>query len=199
MVHNSSSLQGSLFGDLPVTEPAGLIYQPDFLSRASERELLALMKTLPFKEMQYKQYTARRRIVSYGQRYDFDTNRLHTGPDLIKPLLPLRDRVAQWLGINPECFQQVLVAEYRVGTPLGWHRDVPEFEDIVGISLLGSAVMRFRPYPFVPSSEKPRELLLEPRSIYLLRGPSRWEWQHSVAPLRELRYSITFRTPRQRP
>ena len=91
----------------------------------------------------------------------------------------------------------MLVAEYRPGSPLGWHRDAPDFQDIVGVSLLGEAVMRFRPYP--PDQPKKGEvlkLLLEPRSIYLLRGPSRWAWQHSVTATRSLRYSITFRTSR---
>jgi alkylated DNA repair dioxygenase AlkB len=89
----------------------------------------------------------------------------------------------------------VLVAEYREGTPLGWHRDVPDFEDVVGVSLLNEAVMRLRPYPpREPKKAGVIKLTIEPRSIYLLRGPARWEWQHSVAPTRSLRYSITFRT-----
>lgn len=198
MTNGPSLFQANLFDNLPVTEPAGLIYESDFLTRTQENELLALIKTLPFKEMQYKQYLARRRIVSYGRRYDFDTNRLKTGPVLIDGLLPLRNQVADWLGVPSDAFEQVLVAEYSVGTPLGWHRDVPDFEDVVGVSLLGSATMRFRPYAPQTPAAKTRELIVEPRSVYLMRGPSRWEWQHSVAPVKELRYSITFRTPRIR-
>lgn len=198
MVKGPSRFQASLFDDLPLTEPAGLVYQSEFLSPAQESELLAVIRTLPLKEMQYKQYTARRRIVSYGKRYDFDTHHLDTGPDLIDALLPLRNRVAGWLGVRPTAFEQVLVAEYSPGTPLGWHRDVPDFEDIVGVSLLAPATMRFRPYPPASLPSKTRELVVEPRSIYLLRGASRWEWQHSVAPVDALRYSITFRTPRTR-
>ena len=98
-----------------------------------------------------------------------------------------------------EAFTSALVAEYRPGTGLGWHRDVPDFEDVVGVSLLSEAVMRFRPYP--PHSPKRSDILkltVEPRSIYLLRGPARWDWQHSVAATQALRYSITFRTPRPR-
>lgn len=92
-----------------------------------------------------------------------------------------------------------LVAEYQPGTPLGWHRDVPDFEDIVGISLLNDAVMRLRPYPPEPGKRADvMKLTLPPRSIYLLRGAARWHWQHSVAPTRQLRYSITLRTARTR-
>lgn len=95
---------------------------------------------------------------------------------------------------------QALVAEYRPGTPLGWHRDVPDFEDIVGISLANEAVLRFRPYP--PDAPKKKDIVrvtVAPRSIYLLRGPARWQWQHSVAATKLLRYSITLRTARRRP
>ncbi|HYE39023.1 MAG TPA: alpha-ketoglutarate-dependent dioxygenase AlkB, partial [Ramlibacter sp.] len=111
----------------------------------------------------------------------------------------LRERAAAWAGVDPSAFTQALVAEYRPGTPLGWHRDVPDFEDIVGVSLGNQAVMRLRPYPH----EKGRrdgvlKLAVAPRSIYLLRGAARWNWQHSVAPTKALRYSVTLRTARQR-
>jgi hypothetical protein len=111
-------------------------------------------------------------------------------------LHPLRDKAAAWAGIAPEDLTHALIAEYRPGTPLGWHRDVPDFEDIVGVSLLGDAVMQFRPYvPGAAASGPPTlEFLIEPRSVYVLRGPARWAWQHAIAPTEGLRYSITLRT-----
>ena len=154
---------------------------------------------MPVKEMQYKAFTARRRVLSFGGKYDFSARRLEAASQLPAPLEPLRRKAADWLGVAPEAFVQTLVAEYREGTPLGWHRDVPDFEDVVGISLLNEAVMRFRPYPpREPKKSGVLKLTVAPRSIYLLRGPSRWAWQHSVAPTRELRYSITFRTAARR-
>jgi len=94
---------------------------------------------------------------------------------------------------------QALIAEYTPGTPLGWHRDVPDFELIVGISLAGAARIRFRPYPWKPERRKEVfALVLEPRSAYILRDEARWGWQHSVPPTKELRYSVTFRTARTR-
>ena len=149
--------------------------------------------------MEYKGYTARRRVLSFGGKYDYVANRLGEGPPIPPELQPLRERAAAWLGIAPSEFTQALVAEYREGTPLGWHRDVPDFEDVVGISLLADAVMRFRPYPpDAPKKADVRKFVVAPRSIYLLHGPSRWAWQHSVAPTKSLRYSITFRTSRPR-
>jgi alkylated DNA repair dioxygenase AlkB len=200
--HAAADSQADLFGGPPAPAPSlppGMRYELDFLSREEEAALLAQIATLPLAPMQYKSYTALRRVVSYGGRYDYDANQLNEGPPIPPWLFPLRARAAAWLGIAPEEFKQALVAEYRPGTPLGWHRDVPDFEDVVGISLADVAVMRFRPYP--PEAPKKQDVIkleLAPRSIYLLRGPARWAWQHSVAPTRALRYSITFRTPRPR-
>lgn len=192
-----SSDQLSLFGAPTHTEPAGLRYERDFLNHHEEAALVAMIMALPLTEMRYKTYMARRRVISYGQQYDFDTHTLHESLKLPSTFQALRERVAAWHGVAPDVFTQVLVAEYRPGTPLGWHRDVPQFEDIVGVSLAGHAMMRFRPYP--PQNPAKRSIVtldLEPRSIYLLSGSARWQWQHSVAPTATMRYSITFRTRR---
>lgn len=190
--------QPSLF-DAPPPLPDGMRYEAELLSVQEEAQLIAWVQGLPLKEMNYKGYTARRRVVSYGGKYDYEANRLDEAAPIPQELHPLRERAAAWAGIAPGEFAHALVAEYREGTPLGWHRDVPDFEDIVGVSLLSDAVMRFRPYP--PDAPKKADVLkvtVEPRSIYLLHGPARWEWQHSVAPTKALRYSITFRTRRAR-
>src|SRR5262249_22481471 len=142
---------------------------------------------------------ARRRIATFGGQYDFSTNVLEAAPELPAALHPLRAKVGAWLHIPPERFAHALVAEYRPGTPLGWHRDVPQFELVVGISLAGWARMRFRPYPLRANKrEDVFSLTLEPRSAYVLRDDARWRWQHSVPPTKVLRYSITFRTMRER-
>jgi alkylated DNA repair dioxygenase AlkB len=178
--------------------PEGMVYETGFLDAAEEAHWIALAASLPLKEMNYKGYTARRRVVSFGGKYDFGASRLDAASPLPAELEPLRDKVAAWAGMAPQSFTQVLVAEYREGTPLGWHRDVPDFEDVIGVSLLGEAVMRLRPYPpREPKKAGVIKLTVQPRSIYLLRGPSRWAWQHSVSPTRALRYSITFRTSRR--
>jgi alkylated DNA repair dioxygenase AlkB len=174
-------------------------YEPALLGADEEAWLVGRIQALPLAPMQYQGFTALRRVVSYGGRYDFSARRLNEAEPIPAWLHPLRDQVGAWAGIAPDRFTQALVAEYRPGTPLGWHRDVPDFEDVVGVSLLGEAVMRFRPYP----PREPRradviKLVLPPRSAYLLHGPSRWAWQHSVAPTKVLRYSVTFRTPSNR-
>lgn len=191
--------QDELFGAAPPALPPGMRYEEDFLSREEEAALVATVAALPLANMQYQQYTARRRVVSYGGSYDFSAQKLRTADPLPDWLDPLRERAGAWAGIAPERFTQALVAEYAPGTPLGWHRDVPDFEDVVGISLLNEAVLRFRPYPHVVGGKAPGlKITVPPRSIYLLRGAARWEWQHSVVATKELRYSITLRTPSHR-
>jgi len=196
--------QGALFGDLPEPPPAnlpeGLAYEADFLSRDEEQGLIALIRTLPLHAAKYKEYTARRRVASFGGSVDFDANKLLPAQPLIADLHPLRARVARWAGVDPEALRHVLVAEYAPGTPLGWHRDVPDHEEVFGVSLGSTAVLRLRPYPPVaPRRADVVRLRAAPRSIYALRGPARWAWQHSVAPVDELRWSITLRTARPRP
>ena len=137
--------------------------------------------------------------MSYGGSYDYDANRLRPTQPLVESLHPLRDRVAAWAGLAPESLVHALVAEYAPGTPLGWHRDVPEFEEVMGVSLGAPAVLRFRPYPPVdPKKADIVRLVAAPCSVYRMRGEARWGWQHSVAPVDALRWSVTFRTRRLR-
>jgi alkylated DNA repair dioxygenase AlkB len=179
--------------------PAGLIYQPDFLTAAEESTLLGQVRDLPLQNAKYKEYTARRRTVSFGYSYDFDRNEAQPAPDPPVFLEHLKTRIAAWASEPAKKFVQVLVSEYQPGVPLGWHRDVPDFEVIVGLSLLSAARIRFRPYPWRPElRKKVFSLEVEQRSIYLLRDEARWAWQHSVPPVVHLRYSITFRTGRAR-
>lgn len=183
----------------PPALPEGLRYETEFLAAAEEATLITRIEALPLAPMRYQQFTALRRVVNYGGKYDFSARQLGAAEPIPDWLHPLRERIAHWAGLAPGDFQHALVAEYRPGTPLGWHRDVPDFEDVVGVSLGGEAVLRFRPYP--PTAPKKADIVkftVAPRSIYLLRGAARWGWQHSVAPTRALRYSITFRTSRRR-
>jgi alkylated DNA repair dioxygenase AlkB len=187
--------QESLFPLISEAFAKGYVYEPDFLRPAEEAELVAQIRQLPLTAAEYKEFTAKRRIVSYGGRYDFSARQLNDAEPIASFLHPLRERVAKWAGRPAEQFTHALVAEYSAGTQLGWHRDVPQFDLVVGVSLQSACRMRFRRYP-----PKPRErsvaIELAPRSVYRLEGESRWEWQHSIPPTPALRYSITFRTLR---
>jgi alkylated DNA repair dioxygenase AlkB len=190
--------QQHLFGGVQ-GGPPGLQYEPEFIALDEERRLLADIASLPLREADYRGYTAKRRIVSYGAGYDFDSNVLRTAPAIPEFLFSLRTRVAERVEVAPAALTHALVTEYRPGTALGWHRDVPDFATVVGVSLGTSCRMRFRSFPPVRGQET-FVLELAPRSLYVLAGAVRWHWQHSIAPTPGLRYSITFRTlaPRAR-
>ncbi len=173
--------------------PPGLRCEADFIGADEERGLLEVIRTLPFVQAEYRGYTAKRRIVSYGAGCDFDANELRPAPPVPAFLHPLRSRVERHLGLGEE-FAHALVTEYRSGTPLGWHRDVPDFAVVVGVSLGTPCRMRFRAFP--PRRGQPAYVLeIAPRSMYVLAGEVRWKRQHGVPPTPGLRYSITFRTP----
>ena len=192
--------QAELFGS-PAELPHGLVYQPDFIASDEEEALLARIAELPFREALFQQYTARRRVVRFGEgEYlaSYGAEAEHANPRRPFPefLVPLRRKVAAWRGQPEAAFVHALITEYRPGTPIGWHSDAPHFERVVGISLAGSARMRFRPYAAKSDRNAALSIELAPRSAYAMEGDVRWRWQHHIPPARELRYSITFRTLR---
>jgi alkylated DNA repair dioxygenase AlkB len=191
--------QAQLFG-IEDLLPPGLKFTPDFIARDQEAALLAVAESLPLREARYKEYTARRRVYAYGSRFDFDEYKLAPRAigELPEPLARLREQLARWAGVASSDFVHVMISEYRQGTPLGWHRDAPDYELIVGVSLGSVARLRLRPWP--PEKAKKDDIValeLAPRSAYLMRGEARWGWQHSVPAVPALRYSVTMRTERR--
>jgi alkylated DNA repair dioxygenase AlkB len=192
-VMGSSLTSGTLF---PLDNlPEGLLYQPDFLSEAEETELIRIFRGLSFQAFDFHGYTAKRRVLEFGLEYDFTTRRATPTQSFPEFLAPVRERAAEFAGVPAASLVEGMVTEYSPGAPIGWHRDAPQFGTIVGISLASTSRMRFKPYK---AEGKPVALTLEPRSIYLMRGPARWKFQHSIPAVKELRYSITFRTLRSR-
>ena len=177
--------------------PHGFRYAREFVSAEEESSLIAQIEQLRLQPAQYKQFTAKRLIVSYGGSYDFSSNKLLDAEPIPDFLNSLRVRLASWAGVEASEFAHALIAKYEVGTQLGWHRDVPQFGLVAGVSLRGPTRMRFRRYPHQKGIKNPGITIeLEPRSAYILEDEARWAWQHSIPPTKFPRYSITFRTRR---
>lgn len=175
--------------------PEGFLYLPDFIPAEQEQELLNEIGKLDFHPFDFHGYIAKRRIVEYGFEYDFGSRQASATESIPAFLDPLKERAAAWANIPANEVVESVVTEYPQGAPIGWHRDVPQFEMILGISLKSSCRMRFKPYR---EKGKLAVITLEPRSIYRMQGPARWNYQHSIPAVKDLRYSITFRTLRKK-
>jgi alkylated DNA repair dioxygenase AlkB len=174
--------------------PPGFRYQPEFLSTSEEAELLAHIEQTEWTEVRMHGVIAKRRVAHFGLRYTYEGRQAEQGPPIPEYLLGVRARLAAWAEVREQDLVEALVTEYAPGAPIGWHLDAPMFGIVVAVSLAGAVRMRFRRVQD-PSGPK-MEIVLEPRSAYLLAGSARWQWQHHIPPVKELRYAVTFRTVR---
>jgi alkylated DNA repair dioxygenase AlkB len=186
--------QLSLF-DAPAPDlPAGFAYRPELIGREEEHGLLDAFASYPFAAFEFRGFLGQRRTVSFGWRYDFGASALREAAPIPPELMPLREEAAAFAGLRPEDLVHVLVTEYTPGAAIGWHRDRPEFGEVIGVSLASGCTFRFRRK--TGAGWERRSLTLPPRSAYVLRGASRTEWEHSIPGVDALRYSVTFRTLR---
>ena len=172
--------------------PEGLQYGPEWLARDEERLLVDALAGLPFRPFEFQGFLGKRETVSYGWSYRFDGSGLTPAEPIPAWLLPVRERAAAFAGLEAEALEHALLIRYGEGAGLGWHRDRPVFGDVIGISLLAPAPLRFRRRQ--GTKWERFTLTAEPRSVYLLRGEARTVWEHSLPPVERLRYSVTFRT-----
>ncbi len=188
--------------DVSARVPDGFVYHQDFISEAEEHELIGEIQGLHLTPFKYYQFTGKRRTASFGWQYEFGKSEITTAPEMPAFLLPVRARAGKLFNIDPNSLTQTSIIEYSTGSPIGWHRDIPHFGVVVGISLGAACRMRFHKYDRRSKNFNRDEILsleLQPRSIYLMSGASREIWQHSIPPVKELRYSIMLRTLRAKP
>jgi hypothetical protein len=187
---------GSLFGaDLP----SGFEFQDGFLPTDEEVRLVEHINQVEFGTFEMRGVIAKRRVAFFGASYD----RAEAPPPIPEFMFDTRARLAAWAQVEPGAFAMALINEYRPGTPIGWHRDAPQYDIVAGVSLLSSCTMRLRPYlsPKDAHTHKARrttthEIELTPRSAYIMRGDARSRFEHSIPAVTAMRYSITFRTLR---
>jgi alkylated DNA repair dioxygenase AlkB len=172
--------------------PHGLRYQSDFISTDEEKELIGRIRALPLAPFQFGAYEGKRRVASFGQRYDYSRQKLEPADDAPAWIAAFSARTEAFAGLHPATIRQVLCTEYDHGAGIGWHRDKPHFDQIFGISLASACKFRFRRK--AGESWERFTLEMQPRSLYLMSGESRHLWEHSIPPVEMTRYSITFRT-----
>ncbi|OAP36979.1 DNA repair protein [Sinorhizobium glycinis] len=184
-------MQEDLFGNPGGILPVGFRYKPDVVPRRVQADLLEAIPQLPLKAFDFHGFEGKRRVISFGWKYDFSTESLRKIDSIPPMLLPVRRLAADFAGLPADELEQALVTEYDVGAPIGWHRDKGVFGNVVGVSLRSACTFRLRRR--IGGKWERASILLEPGSAYLLSGPSRTEWEHSIPPVDQLRYSITFR------
>lgn len=187
--------QLGIFDEAAPALPEGMRYQRELISADEEAGLLAQLRPLPFKEFEFHGFLGKRRVVSYGWKYEFSSARINPADPLPEWLAPLRNKAGAFAGLEPRSLQQALVLEYSEGSGIGWHRDKPVFGDVIGVSLLAPCAFRLRRK--VGEKFERINVTVEPRSAYLLRGPARHEWYHSIPGVKALRYAVTFRELRR--
>jgi alkylated DNA repair dioxygenase AlkB len=179
--------------------PEGFTYTPDFISAVEEERLLKNISTLELHTFHFQGFEAKRRVASYGYDWSFEKRVLTKGKAIPEMFAFLIERVAAHLGVEKTAIGELLVLEYPVGAVINWHRDAPPFDQIAGISLKSDCTFRLRPYEKLKQRRGSiKSLLVKPRSLYVMQGESRSEWEHSTLPVKSVRYSITFRTLKEK-
>jgi alkylated DNA repair dioxygenase AlkB len=184
----------TLFDISPVL-PEGFSYQENFITAAEEVYLVKEIEQLDLQQMKFHEYEAKRKVMSFGKGWSFTEQRLKEGNPIPAAFDFLVSRIAGELIIPKENIAQFLVTEYPVDAVINWHRDAPPFETIVGVSLLSDCIFKLRPHEKEKQTRAATiSLPVKRRSIYVMTGNAKNAWQHSTAPVKEVRYSLTFRT-----
>lgn len=180
----------NLLFDAPLIE--GLSYREEMIGEPEAAALVSRLSAAELAPFRFHGWLGNRKTQSFGWRYDFDDASFTPTEPVPDWLQPLRAAAAAFARVQPEDFVHVLLARYDPGAGIGWHRDRDVFEKVVGFSLGTPAKLRFRRRR--PGGFDRASLDVAPRSAYLLSGPARWEWEHSITPGEQLRFSVTFRT-----
>lgn len=182
--------QGELFAPPPPVPGFRLVSEA--VSEADEERFAALVDAAPLAPFQFGQWEGKRLTVNYGSAYDYQRARPTDAPPLPDWLADLRARLAPLMDRQPADFVQGLLIRYDPGAGIGWHRDRPQYGEVLGLSLSAPALLRLRRR--TGSGFERRAVELPQRSLYLLAGEARREWEHSISPMEVTRRSITLRT-----
>ena len=175
--------------------PLGFSYFPGFLSAEEEEDLCRRIDGIDLHTFKFQGFEAKRKAASFGLDWSFERRELSRGTPIPAFFDPLLEKVAARIGSKKEEFAELLVLQYPIGAVINWHRDAPPFGLIAGVSLLSDRMFKLRPYEKAKQHRgSVRSLQVERRSLYAMQGEARSEWEHSTAPVKHVRYSITLRT-----
>jgi DNA oxidative demethylase len=182
-----SAAQPDLFAE---PGPRGLFVAEALVAPGEEPALIAAIDACGLSPFRFHGWLGKRLSRSYGWCCDFDDGSFVPGDLIPDWLSPARAKAARFAGIAPDHLAQALLLRYDPGAGIGWHRDRPVFEHVVGISLGAPATMRFRRGGGFERSS----LMLAPCAAYHLTGEARHDWEHSIPPVAAARWSLTFRS-----
>src|SRR6516225_12249310 len=129
---NLIAAQPDLFGEAGL---AGLSQAGAFVTSGEERMLIASIDAVELSQFRFHGWLGKRLTASYGWRYDFDDASFAPAEAIPDWLLPLRAKAARFARLRPDEFVQALLIRYDPGAGIGWHRDRPVFDRVVGNSL----------------------------------------------------------------
>jgi len=194
----SSAMMNTLF-PVETAFPQGFLYTPNFINVEEEEYLYKEIQQIHLHEFTFQGFKANRKVASFGYDYSFDNGKLTKSSDIPKPFNFLVDKVAAFLSINTTDFAELLITEYPPGSVINWHRDAPPFDIIAGISLMADCNFKLRPYDKAKQTRASIVTIpVKRRSLYIIKDVVRTDYQHSIAPVKQTRYSITTRTLRSK-
>ena len=179
-----------LFGEVAIP---GLRTAEELITTAEEADLIPHIDAAGLTPFQFGQFEGKRLTRSYGAHYDFGRHRLVEAEPMPDWLLPIRVKAAAFAGLAADQLVHALLIRYDPGSGIGWHKDRPAFDQVIGISLGSDAELAFRRRRDDGRFDRHR-LNLPRRSAYLLSGEVRRQWEHRISSHAALRYSITFRS-----
>ena len=175
--------------------PEGFYYFPDFINQDEEMQLIREISDIQLSTFIFQGFEAKRKVASFGYDWNFEKRRLSKGKQIPAVFNPVIEKAETHLSLKRGELVEVLITEYPLDSVINWHRDAPPFDVIAGISLFSDCIFRFRPHDKAKQSRHAvLSLRLERRSLYVIKGPARTVWQHSILPVKHVRYSITLRT-----
>jgi alkylated DNA repair dioxygenase AlkB len=175
--------------------PQGFSYEPGFISMEEEKQLIDTIDGIDLHTFMFQGYEAKRKVASFGWDWSFEHRTLSKGKEIPVEFHFLVAKVAARINTHVNTIAELLVTEYPAGSVINWHRDAPPFDTIAGISLLADCTFRLRPHEEAKRSRRSTiSFTAARRSLYIMQGPSRDQWQHSIDPVKHKRYSITLRT-----